>query len=72
VHPLKYPEKLSLRSGLMICRYENYDPKGCFKHRDPFNLGGERCALDHQECHQCGEEGHRARECTKATSRRLR
>ncbi|GMI45347.1 hypothetical protein TrCOL_g9833 [Triparma columacea] len=72
VHPLKYPEKLSLRSGRMICRYENYDLKGCFKHRDPFNLGGGTCELDHEECHACGELGHRARECKHEESRRLR
>lgn len=59
VHPLKYPEKLSLRSGKMICRYENYDAKGCFKYRDPFKLGGEGCDLDHEECHQCGRSEER-------------
>lgn len=72
VHPLKYPEKLSLRSGKMICRYENYDKKGCFKHRDPFKLGGVGCQLDHDECHKCAEVGHRAWDCPHLDCKRLR
>ena len=49
-----------------ICRFYNYDERGCLRstkaQRNP-NLKG--CDLDHDHCHRCGLEGHRAFECTK-------
>ena len=49
-----------------ICRFHNYDvERGCLrsmKAQQNKNLKG--CNMDHEHCHRCGFEGHRAFECT--------
>ena len=59
-HPLKAPLKMN-PDGISICRYHNYDIKGCRKFIDPTFKG--RCPYDHEYCHACLRKGHRALEC---------
>ena len=65
-YPLKLPVRLvgELEVPVEICRFHNYDTsQGCIRHRE------KRCPLDHQHCHWCGEQGHRALECEKYLAR---
>ena len=59
-HPLKAPLKMN-PDGISICRYHNYDTKGCRKFIDPTFKGP--CPYDHEYCHACLRKGHRALEC---------
>jgi precorrin-6B methylase 2 len=55
-YPLKYPARLNAH-GVEVCRFHNYSKAGCVR-------GAQgRCALDHDTCHFCGEQGHRAQAC---------
>ena len=56
LHPLKYSAREDSQ-GVMICRYYNY--RDCYQ--------GDRCPYNHQLCHQCGEEGHKALTCGRFT-----
>ena len=61
LHPLKAPLR-NTPEGLAICRFHNYDERGCFKFIDP-SCTGESCPYDHVLCHICLKKGHRALEC---------
>jgi len=71
-HPLKQPARCVEIDGEQkyICRYENYDPRGCIKYRDGRD-GGLKCDLIHTVCHACLEEGHIALECTNLNAQSL-
>ena len=59
-HPKKAPLRLSpVDPNKPICRYHNYDPNGCRRHREG------TCDLDHVHCHRCLQPGHRALECDR-------
>jgi hypothetical protein len=60
-HSLQAPLVYSpLDASKPICRYHNYDPKGCKR--------GENCQYDHEHCHFCLRKGHRAVECSGETA----
>ncbi|CAB9501301.1 expressed unknown protein [Seminavis robusta] len=60
-HPLQAPLVMSpLDATKPVCRYHNYDPKGCKK--------AANCPLDHEHCHLCLEKGHRAVNCSSTSS----
>ena len=61
LHPLKAPLR-NTPEGIAICRFHNYDERGCFKFIDP-SCTGESCPYDHVLCHICLKKGHRALEC---------
>ncbi|KAL3807057.1 hypothetical protein ACHAXA_008003 [Cyclostephanos tholiformis] len=68
--PSSSHEDESVREIVEICRFHNYDAeRGCLRSRktrhDSLIKG---CNLDHYHCHRCGEGGHRAIECTDATT----
>lgn len=50
---------------LEICRFHNYDTeRGCLRSKKAkLNVHSKGCQLDHDHCHNCGEERHRAFEC---------
>jgi SAM-dependent methyltransferase len=69
LHPLKAPLRKSA-SGVAICRFHNYDIRGCRKYID-MTCSGETCPYDHDTCHQCLERGHIALDCTNKFSNPL-
>ena len=62
LHPLKAPRR-DTPEGVAICRFHNYDKRGCFKFNDP-SCSGESCPYDHALCHICLKDGHRALDCS--------
>lgn len=58
-HPLQAERRCVPSTETPICRYHNYHPEGCKKHKF-----GE-CDFDHVFCHFCLEKGHVARLCKK-------
>ena len=61
LHPLQAPLVYSpCDTKQPICRYHNYDPKGCKK--------ASNCPLDHDHCHLCLRKGHRAIDCKSTVS----
>ena len=57
-HPLQAPLVYSPINGTQpICRYHNYHPQGCIRHRD------SQCCYDHEHCHLCLQPGHTALNC---------
>jgi len=66
-HPARFIQcSLDTDERKEICRFYNYDEeRGCLrsiKAQRNSNLKG--CDMDHEHCHRCGCEGHRAFECT--------
>jgi hypothetical protein len=61
LHPMKLNEQFDKVQGIEICRYHNYSKEGCKRGA----LG--RCKMNHTHCHWCGQENHRALECTRPT-----
>lgn len=68
IHPLNQPERTY--NGQFICRYENYDPRGCFRFHDPAGRG-VGCDLVHDVCHACLLPGHLALNCPNPASASL-
>jgi len=52
-----HPPRSKQQQQVAICRYHNYHPQGCAKHRDRL------CPHDHEHCHLCLAAGHVARDC---------
>jgi len=65
LHPLKAPLRKNDK-GVAICRFHNYDQRGCRKFID-MTCSGETCPYDHEHCHMCLELGHIALHCTSGT-----
>ena len=61
LHPLKAPLRKN-KEGIPICRFHNYDPRGCRKFLDACG-SGETCPFDHERCHICLQEDHIALNC---------
>ena len=57
--PLRSDEK-----GTPICRFHNYDKKGCRKFAED-SVSETKCPLNHTHCHICGVLGHIALQCDK-------
>ena len=66
LHPLKAPLRKNA-NGVAICRFHNYDKRGCRKYID-MKCSGETCPYDHDTCHMCLEIGHIALNCTNKFS----
>ena len=62
LHPLKAPLRTT-NDGTPICRFHNYDPRGCRKFIDA-TCSGETCPYDHTVCHICLQKDHIALNCT--------
>lgn len=66
LHPARFLQCSINGETKEICRFYNYDvERGCLrsmKAQRNKNLKG--CNMDHEHCHRCGREGHRAFECT--------
>ena len=64
-HAARFISSIDTGERKEICRFHNYDvERGCLrsmKAQQNKNLKG--CNMDHEHCHRCGYEGHRAFEC---------
>ena len=54
-----WPNDFEAREG--VCKFHNYARGGC----EAVARGGGACALNHDECAYCGEDGHRAYDCER-------
>jgi len=62
-NPRSAPPRANPETGVLICRFHNYDAKrGCMRYLD-VNGYGSKCEYDHEYCHLCIRKGHRAYEC---------